>query len=575
MNTKHTKSKLKVFALAATLAAVCAVQGIAVAQDGSGDKITGPATTLVEGKIPAGTSKGAGSSSSLADEAGSKRTLPGGGPARIDSSGGQGGERREEIDAGARQFSYDQISLPPLKGFRELADAAPIQEMYKELITKQVPVLFQTMMMVENGAGTGFIGSMNAVSGLMSNTVESTELSMKLMDMTDVSGQLKYAYVGRLQSALKNNEEADSWPAALYIASGDEAKGGQGAKAKFQKLDSSKPFDLSTLPAVKASANAGSPKTEVKLGEDMLFNEDPNFVGPPDPKTQFKNQQLKELREEFKKSVGDLTLKIQAEEGDGGKLARRIKIEYDRPEEKDGRWGVERRAYEESEEVWKNLLNLLNKVCEYKKKNENNSKEPTEKTLGAQAVQWTPEMWKGASAPDIVMTENLLQQLFSLSRPSKDLEKIDCNNDYPPGGEVEFPNGVFGEANQNMPDSCQKGEDQKPAPCIRFKVLNKFATIIGTSRALHTYDALKQISERFAKDPATLAMTERLFVELIGDGEIGELIDRNRDDWFSFTLTLAKYMQGQQGGGANFRPDSNNAIPSNRPGVGEASSGGK
>ena len=573
MNTKHTKTKLKVVALAATLVAVCAVQGIAVAQDGGGDRLTGPATDLMKSKIPAGKAKGGGSSSSLADEAASVRKLPGGAPARIDSSGGQGGERREEIDAGANQFSYGQISLPPLKGFRELSDAKPIQEMYKELITKSVPVLFQTMMMVENGAGTGFIGSMNAVSGLMSNTVESTELSMKLMDMTDVSGQLKYAYVGRLQSALKNNKEADSWPAALYIASGDEAKGGA---QKFQQpLPPSKPFDLSTLPTVKDSQNgAGSSVKTIKFSSILIpkATAEPNS---PDEETEFENQRLDELRKELVDSIGDLDLKFEGEEGDKGQLARTMEIKYHKPTEKDGRWGVERRAREESEQVWKNILDLLNKVCEYKKQNENNSKEPTEKTLGAQAVQWTPEMWTGASAPDIVMTENLLQQFFSLSRPSKDWEKINCNDDYPPGGNVEFPNGVFGEARQQMPDSCQKAEDQKTAPCIRFIVLNKVATIIGTSRALHTYDALKQISERFAKDPATLAMTDRLFVELLGDAEIGELIDKNRDDWFSFTLTLAKYMQGQQGGGANFRPDSNNAIPSNRPGVGEASSGGK
>ena len=86
------------------------------------------------------------------------------------------------------------------------------------------------------------------------------------------------------------------------------------------------------------------------------------------------------------------------------------------------------------------------------------------------------------------------------------------------------------------------------------------ASIIGQSRALHTYENMMGMSERFAKDPATQVLLHRLFYELLGEEKIGVYIDKNRDRWAELILYMARYMQGQQGSGGTFKPGGSNAV---------------
>ncbi len=526
----------------------------------------GPAQNLMEKSIPSAEKQK--SSSSLAALTSSNATIGIGSPKNKNAgSGGEGGGGESlEIDGGGNNYQFDQLAIAPLKGMRQLADSQPIQKMYKDLLTKSVPVLFQTMMMVENGAGTGFAASMNAVSSLESNLVETQRFSMELMDMTDVTGQLKYAYAGRIHQAFESGE-VDSWPAALYVASGDAAQGDLG---DFDELpDTSAPFTLDSMPEAE-SGSSGTPQDELKFVEQKLMTQ--KAAEAADPEKQHSNQDLEALRKEYIDLVGDWTIKAESVGTD--KLQRRYKVQREKGEKQEERRGFERRQYEESKQVWESILKLLNKVCEFKVNNANNSREPTQKQLSAQATNWDADSWKDASAPDILMTENLLQQLFMLSKPSKELQDITCSDEYPE--RVIFPFDVqFSEASSDEPDACHPGGvgEGEPRPCNRYIVVNKMAIIIGTSRALHTYDALDRISQRFALDEDTLKIHKKIFAEVLGEGEIGILIDQNRDDWLKLTLTLAKYLQGLQGGGANFRPESNNAIPNQHAGRGERNGG--
>ena len=180
----------------------------------------GPIGDLLEALIPDAKDKGQSSYDKLTVEMSSLDPLPGG--YRNKGSGDEsGGSGQSEEDLGPNPKPATGLHLPAMKGFRELADAQPVQDMFKGLVTKKVPVLFQTMMMVENGAATGFMGSMQAVSNLMSNQVETTQLSFQLDDMLDPSGQRKFEHGVAILNALEGGGDVKTWPDALWDARGD------------------------------------------------------------------------------------------------------------------------------------------------------------------------------------------------------------------------------------------------------------------------------------------------------------------------------------------------------------------
>ena len=506
---------------------------------------------------------------------------------------------KNSSDYGKPENKKANIVLPPLKGFRQLADAQPIQAMYKDLINKQVPVLIQTMMMVENGAATGFIGSMNMVSNLMNNTIQTQQFQLELMNLTDDTGQMKEAYAGALKKAFEattsGGSEATSWPAAIYIATADRETEAREVndkeKGKIATLpNTNEPFtQISSLNVVKTTAASTTPgKEKIQYIKDMLIVNEapagglggvPNLLGGtpgpshPGPESYYKNKKIEALIDEVTATVGDF--KIELEDTGKGGVARGYKITYEKPtEQKNGQWGLSNKARKETEKVWKNLNDLMNKLCTFKRTNENNNLEPIAKKTAATSGTWPPEMWKDASAPDIVITQNILEQIFLVSRQSKDLNNLDCNAEFPPGDENQVPfEGKFADADAKNPDLC-KIVSSKVTPCLRFQVLYNMASIIGTSRALHTYDILEHMMDRFAKDPVTQELNKRLFKELLGDGAIGTEIDKNRDRWAALTLYMARYTQGQQGSGGTFKPGGSNAITGQGGGYGD-SAGGK
>ena len=474
-------------------------------------------------------------------------------------------ESPELTDFGRNVHKNVNIVLPPLKGFRQLADAAPIQEMYKELINKSVPVLVQTMMMVENGAATGFIGSMNMVSNLMNNTIQTQQFQLELMNLTDDRGQMKYAYAGRIQKAFEA-DKVTSWPAALYVANGDSAtdKTDGPTKGEIKEIPKSEPFkatdDINMRtpePTPTAAKKAGKKESFVR---DRLMPKlyDASLGSGSNVEVTYKNDKIKELQDEFIQKLGDFEIEVE-EKNDG--IARVINTTYIKAKEGDNKqWGLSLEAKEETTTVWENLNELMHQLCKFKQDNKNNGFEPIKKITASTSAGWTPEMWKDASAPDIVITQNILEQIFLVSRQSKDLSELKCDEEFPQGNGLGVPfGGEFAPIQDGDPDICQKGESSV-SPCLRFKALYHMASIIGQSRALHTYENMMGMSERFAKDPATQVLLHRLFYELLGEEKIGVYIDKNRDRWAELILYMARYMQGQQGSGGTFKPGGSNAV---------------
>lgn len=491
-------------------------------------------------------------------------SLPGDAPpAKGNDSAGGGSDKNESTeDPGKSTHKNVNIVLPPLKGFRQLADAAPIQQMYKELINKSVPVLVQTMMMVENGAATGFIGSMNMVSNLMNNTIQTQQFQLELMNITDDTGQMKYAYAGAIKKAF-NDTNIQSWPAALYVANGDAATGDEIGTFTELKTDK-KPFTSNDNPNAKSKGATPAPgaKDEKSFVKDVLLLEeeiDPNDDSGAQQPAKDRNEQIKELQKDVLENVGDFKIVSKADDKDG--IARIVTTTYVEPTKKENNQsGLSRIAGQETKKVWENLNELMHQLCKFKQGNENNGLEPIAKKTASTGAGWKPEMWKDASAPDIEIKQNILEQIFLVSRLSTDLSELKCDTEFPSGKGLGVPFlDKFAPADEKNPDLCiKKGENV--TPCLRFKALYHMASIIGNSRTLHRYELLMAKTYKYAMDPVQEGMLKQLFDRNLGDDEIGIFIDKNRDRWAELILYMARYMQGQQGSGGTFKPGGSNAV---------------
>ena len=473
---------------------------------------------------------------------------------------------------GKQENKNVNIVLPPLKGFRQLADAEPIQKMYKELINTKVPVLVQTMMMVENGAATGFIGSMNMVSNLMNNTIQTQQFQLELMNITDDTGQMKYAYAGKIQKAFKGTggagtDKVKSWPAALYVATGDSADVTTDGSTldKIENIPKSEPFNLTDMPNMEESPPSppGSPPSPpISFVKQMLMPKPPGG-GPGAGRTAgdvYKNDEIQALQKELIYYVGDIKFELTAK--GQGNVARENNITYIKPEDGDNKqWGLSLKARDETKKAWENINNLINELCKFKKQNPNKQLSHVERLVPSTGAKWTPQMWEDASAPDILMTQNLIEQLFSLSRQGKaQNEDLDCTEEFPEGKGLKVPfGGNFDEAKKEAPDLCKK-EGGTVTPCLRFQATYHMASIIGTARALHTYHALQTISGRFVRDQATERLHNHLFNSLLGGEELGVFLDQNQDRWRDFTTYLGRYIQAQGHEGAKLTSGGNNAT---------------
>ena len=552
------------------------VGGLVSSQGAWGQNTSGPASDIMESLIP----KRSNSTDKLTSLLDAPITLPGGAPApAAESNENKGAEEAKKADdAGRNEQTTKTVVLPALKGFRQLADAAPIQQMYKELINKSVPVLVQTMMMVENGAATGFIGSMNMVSNLMNNTVQSQQLQMQLMDLTDETGQMRKAYAEKIAKTLQEQNNAQSWPVALYAASDDDPKA-QIAEMKMPAAPT--PLTLTDSPLIKDKT-----KPDVSFIKEILItkfygvikNPDGSDSNNPSPESgagmdNYGNDVLAEQQQQFIEAVGDFKITVDQK----GKLVKENKVKHIKAKEEKGERGITLMSRKEITKVWENINNLMNKKCEYNKNNENLNKEPKDKILSTVGIKWDDKEWRDASAPDLQITENLLDQIYSLSREKISKEKGDCGKSFPKGSGFKPPfAGDYAEADEKSPDDC-KAKGGKPTPCLRFKAIFRMASLIGTSRAYHTYQVLDNISSRYVnfEDHETEKMRRDLFKHVLGDSQISTYIDINHDKWNELTLYLARSIQAERGSGANFRPGLNNAIAAGNGmgGFGEKSQG--
>ena len=468
-------------------------------------------------------------------------------------------------DFGANEQRNVSIVLPPLKGLSQILNSSVTKDLLKDLTAAETTVLMQTYMMVENGAATGFMGGMNIGSNLMSNMLQAQDFQMKLMDASDSTGKLKEAYVNRIATVMQEGDHKDVWPAALYIASGDDGK--FSAEASMKPLTNPKDgVGAFTLKGITGDAGSKDNATTKKLSE-ILFTG--GAAMSPDPKSSqnkysYDTNQLKELREDFVKMVGDIELNLNVNKS---LYARDIDIKYIAPaipesysDPNDKRRGVARVNYEEVRVAWQSINVILFEYCKWKEKNPNSGKQKPfelETSTTTKAIGQNPQEsevgtpWELASAPDITMSVNVIDQVLKMyeeHRPkgSPDCDALDLDED-------DIPDSADANANDVNLNDC--GPKQG---CLKNRVVLHLSYMIARSRTLHTYRALYNISRRFVTDEFTGELLEKLFDRVFSGMDVNAELEANRARYFDFVSYMGQLTQGSIGAGPLMRPGSNN-----------------
>jgi hypothetical protein len=464
-------------------------------------------------------------------------------------------EDRSANDAPVPPRPNIDIKIPPVAGFEQIANMKPMKEVLKRMITADVPVMFQTMMMVENGAATGYIGSMNTVGSLLSNTLQASQHQMELLRAMDPTGgkERDYATSAYISLTQKNQK---SWPAALWFATGDKVNEAPENFEKFEKNENPTGSNVADQTQTQAEqANATGPKKEVVLSE-VLF---PQMRRPPSAEVAWAESDLKQA---FLNWVGDMkTTQEQMAEYATRTLpepqpAVRFRDRQSSGSNEEQPANVYELFHKETvKEVWKHLHEVLKTYCEFKQKKDNYSKQIFEKKKPSEAIYEKKESWEKIHSMDIKPSINLVDQLFKLFMGRRNIEEVKCSTFK--GDESTMPTKESAaQASGSTFDSCETN----PKQCLRNVVLYRITKFIAESQVNYYYRWMWEALYPRLSHPAHQEELETLFCKNLGLGwpcdpgtEFSVRIDTNRVSWIEFSNRLSKFAQGQ-GGATVFKP---------------------
>jgi hypothetical protein len=477
-------------------------------------------------------------------------------------------------DVSLRPESPKIPKLQPIKGFQQLAGSKDVKELYKGLITQPVPVMFQTMMMVENGAATGFIGSMNAVSNLFSNTVESQEFQLKLFEAKLSDNIHKQGYVASVVEAMQEKNK-DNWPAALWYASGDKVKDNNITEQNYQPNQSES--GSSALDVAKADGVKGD---QEPLLSKVLFPSDPDFVGPPSQEMRDENA----LKEEIIDRIGDVKIKAATPEN-GVQTGPTVEFQPPKKEkeitrggEKITLTGYEAFVAEKREEVWKSLNAYMGEFCSIKTKSGSlRYGEPFNGRIGSvhqEAQKNKQSDWAKLRGEDIQLTENFIDQFFTVllddaagveGDPLAQL-KEDCQELFQQNSKLPDEKKISDITSITRYNDCKGGK-----PCVPRLVMFAVTKAIAESKAIREYyrlayvffaRAMSQEGSKLWIGMANQVMCRSLKKELGGVdcSVMGELEQRRLNNRLVFNEFIDRFstFAAGKGGASIFRPVTNN-----------------
>jgi len=397
---------------------------------------------------------------------------------------------------------------------------------------------------------------MNTVGSLLSNTIQARQHQMQLLRAMDPTGGKERDYVNSAYISVTEKNK-DSWPAALWYASGDKVNEQPKEFEKFEKNANPTGSNVKeqTETNINNSGGGSGAKQEVMLSE-VLF---PQGRRPPNSETAWAETDLKIA---FIHWVGDMkTTQEQMGEYASRTLpepqeAVKFRDRQKGSDPKDEPANVYEFLHKETvKEVWKHLHEVLKGYCEFKRKRDNYSKQLFEKKKPSDAIKEKKESWEKIHSMDIKPSINLIDQLFKLFMGRRNIEEVKCETFK--GDESTLPeSGTPTEQSGSTFDSCESN----PKQCLRNVVLYRITKFIAESQVNYYYRWMWEALYPRLGHPANQEELEALFCKNLGLGwpcdpgtEFSTRIDLNRVAWIEFSNRLSKFAQGQ-GGATVFKP---------------------
>ncbi len=506
-------------------------------------------------------------------------------------------------DTGKMPTSPEEVKLtrmPANTALRGLMDSKQYKEMLKGMITSKVPVMYQTMFMVENGAATGFMGSVQSVSQLMNNSIQSAGLELQ---MRGVAGpEYQKQFVNAIHDGLKKQETEDKgrnlWPIGLFYASGDTVT---------EQIDNVKfdyQYNKGDGPASINQHLLSTSKDNGSKDKWTLMNTLAKAAGDSDRRTS-------EMIEWIKKVIGDVEVQLDNEgTGQSGGSnsndpALSIKKNFKQPTQKanvkndsqsggtvqtkalggssgsqpldgftigDQIFGASVERNEIRKDVWRNMYKLLGEYCKFKKDNPNSMMQTGEELFKKKMV-WqtiTPDLIKKVSSNHFKVSLNLIDQIFKVwvqtSSSATTPTQIQCNFD---NADQEMPENF--DISRDVGDNCER--DAKK--CRRNKWLYRFVDIIALDKLIqNASDAYERaIQLALTNDESIAGLVNELFCASLAshsgtpaDSSMCDLgfyfesiTGSNKARWHDQLEGLSKLAQSL-GGSSNFRFQPNNSF---------------
>ncbi len=489
-------------------------------------------------------------------------------------------------------FETKLTRMPAHTAMRGLMDSEEYKKMFKGMITSQVPVMFQTMMMVENGAATGYMGSLQSVSALLDGSIQTAQLEFNLRGAHGRESQKQF--VNAIYEGLNRSENKDmdhAWTLGLYYASGDKisedltpnykltkqyTRNADGGATLVQQLpenrrpnggpnggESASMYNVSDVlfPVGLGTGQDAQAQEQKRYFKEVIGDIKFEKVGnsdPSDPTVLFKATYIKpEKRATVKKTPG-------SESGDRG----------DRFSVPDEVFGVNVKWEDVRQETWKDMYRLLGAYCEFKKTNGNKGLELFSKEFVSGWVRTVDsKLLEKVSSPNLKVSLNLIDQIFKIwvqtTTDATQPTKIACNFD---NAEEEMPDTA--EPNENGDgDSCDGA--QKAKRCRRNKALYRLVDVLSLDKVIEqaqaTYEAA--MIGAMTADVSTAEYVNQLFCSSLvahqhssssqSQCNIGFWFDSmaglNRQRWSDQLEATAKLAQSL-GGSSNFRFQPNNSL---------------
>ncbi|MFN4896829.1 MAG: hypothetical protein ACK5GN_06385 [Pseudomonadota bacterium] len=515
--------------------------------------------------------------------------------AAVPNSGAAGPDHDNGVSFSGEVGHLDKIKegetkltrLPANLAFRGLADSKQYKQMFREMVTAEVPTLFQTMMMVENGAANGYIGALQSVSNLLGNTVQAADLELKMRRIADPSGASERDYVNAIHEGLKkqnDNQGKHLWPVGIFFASGDNLHevltDSQKAEVPFKEHDFGGASNVDHLPRHYNAGNnyewklsdlvwgkqssgdnraEGLKQLQIDVFGDVQFNAVKPIKGDPN---------VIVTKTFIAPKIKPLKVKGGGGAGTGG-TARLTTMSSDLgpPQQLQGI-----RSYQQTkrEEVWEGMYKLLDEYCKFKTQNENRNKEIFQKQIAASKL--TTEMIQKVSSPNMAVTINLIDQIFKIwvqtAGSAQEPTKIKC--DFSKSEPKDSMPDDWTPPTQIL-DNCEKN----PKQCTRNKWMYKFVDMIALDKLLEEVKGAHEsaMMRLLSSDPSAAIVWQELMCASVqsntqADGaatmcDVGfyfeALMGQNRGRWHTELEELAKLAQSL-GGSSNFRFQPNNSL---------------